>query len=131
MPEVGDRIRMHAIKVDQPPREGVVTSVSGALLHIRWSTGEETAIIPWTRLGDGHRQGQEGHGQEGHGSGEGRQEGHEVGQEEVTVTDKQSIEDVLAEDPGPLIDPADGPPHEGLIGIYDDPHDPVEVADDE
>ena len=46
MPDVGDRIRMHAIKVDQPPREGVVTSVSGALLRIRWSTGEETSIIP-------------------------------------------------------------------------------------
>jgi hypothetical protein len=37
---------MHAIKVDQPPREGVVTSVSGALLHIKWSTGEETTMIP-------------------------------------------------------------------------------------
>jgi hypothetical protein len=36
---------MHAIKVDQPPREGVVTSVSGALLHIKWSTGEETTMI--------------------------------------------------------------------------------------
>jgi len=46
MPEVGDRIRMHAIKVDQPPREGVVTSVTGALLHIRWSTGEETTMVP-------------------------------------------------------------------------------------
>ena len=46
MPDVGDRIRMHAIKVDQPPREGVVTSVSGALLHIRWSTGEETTMVP-------------------------------------------------------------------------------------
>jgi len=46
MPEVGDRIRMHAIKVDQPPREGVVTGVSGTLLRITWSTGEETAMIP-------------------------------------------------------------------------------------
>jgi hypothetical protein len=46
MPEVGDRIRMHAIKVDQPPREGVVTSVSGTLLRVKWSTGEETTMIP-------------------------------------------------------------------------------------
>jgi hypothetical protein len=46
MAEVGDRVRMHAIKVDQPPREGVVISVSGSLLHIRWSTGEETTMVP-------------------------------------------------------------------------------------
>jgi len=37
---------MHAVKVDQAPREGVVTSVNGALLHIKWSTGEETTMIP-------------------------------------------------------------------------------------
>ncbi len=37
---------MHAIKVDHPPREGVVISVSGALLHVRWSTGEETTMVP-------------------------------------------------------------------------------------
>ena len=46
MPDVGDRIRMHAIKVDQALREGVVTSVSGSLLHIKWSTGEETTMVP-------------------------------------------------------------------------------------
>jgi hypothetical protein len=46
MPDVGDRIRMHAIKVDQAPREGVVVSVSGSLLRIRWSTGEETTMVP-------------------------------------------------------------------------------------
>jgi hypothetical protein len=34
MPEIGDRVRMHAVKVDQAPREGVVTSVNGALLRI-------------------------------------------------------------------------------------------------
>jgi hypothetical protein len=37
---------MHAIKVDQPSREGVVTSVSGALLRIRWATGDETTMVP-------------------------------------------------------------------------------------
>jgi Domain of unknown function (DUF1918) len=46
MPDVGDRVRMHAIKVDQAPREGVVTSVSGSLLRIKWSTGEETTMVP-------------------------------------------------------------------------------------
>jgi hypothetical protein len=46
MPEVGDRVRTHATKVDQPPREGVVTSVSGSLLRIKWSTGEETVMVP-------------------------------------------------------------------------------------
>jgi hypothetical protein len=46
MPEVGDGVRMHAVKVDQAPREGVVTSVSGSLLRIRWSTGEETTMVP-------------------------------------------------------------------------------------
>ena len=46
MPEVGDRVRMHAVKVDQAPREGVVVSVSGALLRIKWSTGEETTMVP-------------------------------------------------------------------------------------
>jgi len=46
MPEIGDRIRMHAVKVDQAPREGVVTGVSGTLLRIKWSTGEETSMIP-------------------------------------------------------------------------------------
>ena len=44
--EVGDRVRMHAVKIDHSPREGVVTSVSGSLLRIRWSTGEETTMVP-------------------------------------------------------------------------------------
>ena len=46
MPDVGDRVRMHATKVDQVPREGVVTGVSGSLLRIKWSTGEETTMVP-------------------------------------------------------------------------------------
>ena len=46
MPQIGDRIRVHSAKVDQPPREGVVTSASGAMLRIKWSTGEETTMIP-------------------------------------------------------------------------------------
>ena len=46
MPDVGDRVRMHSAKVDQSPRQGVVVSVSGSLLRIRWSTGEETTMVP-------------------------------------------------------------------------------------
>ena len=78
MPEVGDRIRMHAIKVDQPPREGVVTSVSGALLRIRWSTGEETTMVPGPGSVMVIGKGQEVHGQKGSGSGEGHQDCEEV-----------------------------------------------------
>ena len=46
MVAVGDRVRINAKKIDQPPRDGVVTSVSGSLLRIKWSTGEETTMIP-------------------------------------------------------------------------------------
>jgi uncharacterized protein DUF1918 len=46
MPDVGDRVRMHATKVDQAPREGVVTGVNGSLLRVKWSTGEETTMVP-------------------------------------------------------------------------------------
>jgi hypothetical protein len=46
MPEVGDRVRVHSTKVGQAPRDGVVTSVIGQLLHVRWSTGEESTIVP-------------------------------------------------------------------------------------
>lgn len=46
MPEVGDRVRISSRKNDQPPREGVVTGVSGSLLRIRWSTGEESTMVP-------------------------------------------------------------------------------------
>jgi uncharacterized protein DUF1918 len=43
---VGDKIRVLSNKGDQPPREGLVTGVSGNLLRIRWSSGEETSLIP-------------------------------------------------------------------------------------
>jgi len=46
MPEVGDRVRFASRKVGERPREGVVTSVIGGLLRIKWSTGEESTVSP-------------------------------------------------------------------------------------
>jgi len=46
MPEVGDQVRFASRKVDERPREGVVTSVIGGLLRIKWSTGEESTVSP-------------------------------------------------------------------------------------
>ena len=46
MPDVGDRVRVASTKVGQAPRDGVVTGVIGQLVRIKWSTGEESTIIP-------------------------------------------------------------------------------------
>lgn len=46
MPNVGDRVRFASRKVDEAPREGVVTGVTGSLLRIKWSTGEESTVSP-------------------------------------------------------------------------------------
>jgi hypothetical protein len=46
MPDVGDRVRFASRKVDEAPREGVVTGVVGRLLRIKWSTGEESTVVP-------------------------------------------------------------------------------------
>ena len=46
MASVGDKVRVLSGKGGQPPRDGVVTAVSGSLLRIKWSTGEETSLIP-------------------------------------------------------------------------------------
>jgi hypothetical protein len=46
MPEVGDRVRVPSRKVGEAPRDGVVTGVTGQLLRIRWSTGEESTMAP-------------------------------------------------------------------------------------
>jgi hypothetical protein len=43
MAEVGDRI---AVASKGVPRPGVVTAVSGAMITVRWDTGEETSLIP-------------------------------------------------------------------------------------
>ena len=46
MPSIGDRVRFESTKVGQVPRDGVVTAVDGELLHIEWSTGGESSLVP-------------------------------------------------------------------------------------
>ena len=46
MPAIGDRVRFASRKINEAPREGVVTGVTGGLLRIRWSTGEESTVVP-------------------------------------------------------------------------------------
>jgi hypothetical protein len=44
MVEVGDRIRLSSMK--GPGREGLVTAVTGSLVRVRWTSGEETTVAP-------------------------------------------------------------------------------------
>jgi hypothetical protein len=46
MAAVGDRVHVPSRKIGEAPREGVVTGLTGSLLRVRWSTGEETMILP-------------------------------------------------------------------------------------
>ena len=46
MANIGDRVQALSSKLGQSPREGVVTGVSGRLLQVRWSSGEESTIVP-------------------------------------------------------------------------------------
>ena len=46
MPKVGDRVRLDSRKVGQDPRTGVITSVRGQMISVRWSSGEESSIVP-------------------------------------------------------------------------------------
>ena len=46
MPNIGDRVRFESTKVGQAPRDGVVTALDGELLHIEWSTGGESSLVP-------------------------------------------------------------------------------------
>ena len=46
MAVVGDLVEVPSKKVGQAPREGVVVAVSGGLLRIRWSSGEESTLSP-------------------------------------------------------------------------------------
>jgi Domain of unknown function (DUF1918) len=46
VPSIGDRVRFESTKVGQVPRDGVVTGVDGELLHIEWSTGGESSLVP-------------------------------------------------------------------------------------
>ena len=44
MVAIGDRVRVESAKA--PAREGVVTAVAGALLRIRWASGQESTLVP-------------------------------------------------------------------------------------
>jgi len=46
VPSIGDRVRFESTKVGQVPRDGVVTGVDGELIHIEWSTGGESSLVP-------------------------------------------------------------------------------------
>jgi hypothetical protein len=45
MAVVGDRVQVPSRKVGEAPRDGVVTGVTGSLLRVRWSTGEESTVV--------------------------------------------------------------------------------------
>ena len=44
MVNVGDRIRLSSAK--GPDREGVVTLLTGSMVRVRWTAGQETMVIP-------------------------------------------------------------------------------------
>ena len=46
MAVVGDRVQVPSRKIGEAPRDGVVTGVTGSLLRVRWSTGEESTVAP-------------------------------------------------------------------------------------
>ncbi len=46
MAAVGDWVQVPSKRVGQAPRDGVVTGVSGGLLRVTWSSGEESTITP-------------------------------------------------------------------------------------
>src|ERR1035438_4843082 len=43
---VGGRVQVPSKKVGEAPRDGVVTGLTGSLLRVRWSTGEESTVVP-------------------------------------------------------------------------------------
>jgi hypothetical protein len=46
MAVVGDRVQVPSRKLGETPRDGVVTGVTGSLWTVRWSTGEESTVVP-------------------------------------------------------------------------------------
>jgi hypothetical protein len=46
VPEVGDHIELVATKVSQAPRTGVVIDVRGVMITVRWSSGEQSVVVP-------------------------------------------------------------------------------------
>jgi hypothetical protein len=46
MVKVGDVIEVAGRKIGDTPRRGTVSGSSGALLRVRWESGDETTVIP-------------------------------------------------------------------------------------
>ena len=46
MVDVGDRVQLASRKVGHEPRTGVVTGVTGQVIIVRWSSGEESRLVP-------------------------------------------------------------------------------------
>jgi hypothetical protein len=46
MVDVGDRVQLASRKVGHKPRTGVVTGVTGQVITVRWSSGEESRLVP-------------------------------------------------------------------------------------
>jgi hypothetical protein len=46
MVDVGDRVQLASRKVGHEPRTGVVTGVTGQVITVRWSSGEESRLVP-------------------------------------------------------------------------------------
>ena len=42
----GDRVLIESEKVGVEPRAGVVTSVSGHIVHVHWDQGGDSSFIP-------------------------------------------------------------------------------------
>jgi hypothetical protein len=46
MVKVGDSVEAATRKIGQTARTGLVTAVRGALITVRWDSGDETSLIP-------------------------------------------------------------------------------------
>jgi hypothetical protein len=46
MVRVMDRVAVESEKVGEPERTGVVTSITGSLINVRWDSGDESAFVP-------------------------------------------------------------------------------------
>jgi hypothetical protein len=46
MAVVRERVQVSSRKLGETPRDGAVTVVTGSLLWVRWSTGEESTVVP-------------------------------------------------------------------------------------
>lgn len=46
MVDIGDQVQFPSRKVGQEPRTGVVTEVTGQAITVRWSSGEESRLVP-------------------------------------------------------------------------------------